>query len=50
MSVTEINMGNKDGEHTRDNCQTLCRLCNLIKSDRSMSSFINEIKGIGRAP
>jgi hypothetical protein len=38
------------GSHTRSNLQTLCRLCNQIKSDKPMSElrlYINDIQGAG---
>ena len=37
----------KGGTHTSDNLQCLCRVCNILKSDKDMDIFVNENKGIG---
>lgn len=35
----------KGGAHTYDNVQILCRVCNALKSDRSMEEFMNQLAG-----
>lgn len=41
--VVAISQG---GNHTIDNCQTLCRVCNILKSDKPMQVFLDQM---GRA-
>ncbi len=36
----------KGGEHTMANTQCLCRICNGLKSDKTMEVFVNEIRGM----
>lgn len=45
--LDHIHPVSKGGKHKPNNLQCLCRLCNQMKSDRSMVDFINEINGIG---
>lgn len=37
----------KRGVHEHDNLQTLCRVCNILKSDKDNDDFIKEIRGKG---
>ena len=37
----------KGGHHSYANTQCLCRICNILKTDKSMDDFVKENKGLG---
>lgn len=40
----------RGGQHTMDNLQTLCRLCNIFKADDDMETFVGKYFGQRRRP